>query len=263
MDLTVADLKVGSRLFFGKYGVSHTPQPVSWLKADKDGNFLSEFAVDYLMFDAKEPNNPDRTMYYCGNCDYSLSNIHQFLNSDEDDWYEPSHEYDYPPGRDRNNYQVSGMYLEHSGFLSDFEEYEIASLNGNVVLPTRAQLFGGGGIPRFELFRRKGLRAKASEDLIYGKPGYSFEENNYIEFWMQDAESHGGYAYIVNRGGKITTRSASLASGIRPVCNIKPDTKVEVLSDGVSYRVVPFDATSRRKSCICTDDELMAFLGLQ
>lgn len=47
--------------------------------------------------DAKEPDNPDPQIAGSGCNRYSLSNIHQWLNSSSENWYTPQHEYDTAP----------------------------------------------------------------------------------------------------------------------------------------------------------------------
>ena len=47
--------------------------------------------------DAAEPENPDPEIAQKGCNRYAVSNIHQWLNSDQKDWYQPLHAYDAPP----------------------------------------------------------------------------------------------------------------------------------------------------------------------
>ena len=50
--------------------------------------------------DAAEPSNPDEAQAKCGCNRYAVSNINQWLNSDQEKWYQPQHEYDAPPRED-------------------------------------------------------------------------------------------------------------------------------------------------------------------
>lgn len=92
METTVGKLKIGAPLVMGRYSVSKDadPAPIAWLKGTPNSDFITEFAVDYLPFDAMERENPSRQYYYSGNPDYTTSNLLQFLNSDQEDWYEPT-----------------------------------------------------------------------------------------------------------------------------------------------------------------------------
>ena len=123
----------------GRYSVSRDadPAPIVWLKGAPNSDFITEFAVDYLPFDAMERENPSRQYYYSGNPDYTTSNLLQFLNSDQEDWYEPTHQYDAPPVRNNVNDRYRAPYKDHYGFLCFFEEYEIESIADNTFAGTR------------------------------------------------------------------------------------------------------------------------------
>lgn len=261
MDLKISDLKVGAKLVFGKYGVSTTARPITWLKASKDNEFLSEFVLDSLQFDALESTNPQRYICYHGNGNYEASNIIQFANSYEDDWYEPMHMYDSPPGNVGSTNDRFGEYVNHAGFLHDFEDYELEVLASRIDLPSTANVYGAGGVPKFPLFNRKGFRGRPAEDLVYNKWGHDLHETSFCEFWLSD--NTGSYlAYYVDRSGSRRNTYCNHAVGFRPKCKIKPDTRVEALPDGSGYRIIPFEATKRRSSKVCTDEEFMAFMGL-
>lgn len=260
MDLKISDLKVGAKLIFGNYGVGTASNPITWLKASKDNEFLSEFVLDLLKFDVQERTNPNRDMYWHGNGNYELSNILQFMNSYEEEWYEPTHDYDAPPGNANNTQDGSGEYVNHAGFLHDFEDYELESLAGRIDLPTIANIYGIGGVPKFPLFNRKGFRGKPTADLVYGRWGHNMSETSYCEYWLGD----GVGAYTVNyvdRAGIKRGTYASSYRGFRPKCRLKPETKVEPMPDG-SFRIVPFGTTKPRSSKVCTDEEFMALMVL-
>ena len=260
MDLTIADLKIGAKLVFGNYGVTDVLDPITWLKASKDNEFLSEFVLDILKFDAQERNNPNRDINWHGNGNYEQSNILQFMNSDEEDWYEPTHDYDVPPGIPNSGEDSTGNYVNHPGFLHEFEDYELECLDGRINLPTVANIFGAGGVPKFPLFNRKGFRGKPTADLVYGRYGHELNETSYCSYWLCDNAAV-YTARCVDRAGCNRASYASSWEGFRPKCKLKPDTKVEALPDG-SFRVIPFGATKPRSSKVCTDEEFMALMGL-
>ncbi len=74
-------------------------------------------------FDAREPSNPEKTTFRnpgkYGNNEYALSNIHQWLNSEEEDWYHPSHPYDAPPD-EAGTWYGEQPYHRKPGFLARF-----------------------------------------------------------------------------------------------------------------------------------------------
>ena len=160
-ETTVGKIKVGTKLMLGQYGVSaHEVFPIMWLKATPNGDFISEKVLDYICFDARERQSDDYSARMYGNPDYGVSNIMQFLNSYDENWWKPAHGKDMPP--DGNNvFQVGDAYNNHCGFLYHFEDYEIDSIvkkllhtsNGAVKslmrLPSYEDFFGTN---RFQLF---------------------------------------------------------------------------------------------------------------
>lgn len=261
MNLTIADLKVGAKLVFGNYGVTTSVRPITWLKANRDNEFLSEFVLDLLKFDASERDNRDNTDYHWyGNANYELSNILQFMNSHEEDWYKAMHDYDAPPGNINRAADGPGDYVFHPGFLHDFEDYELECLAGRVDLPTTANIFGAAGVPKFPLFNRKGFRGRPSADLVSGSYFHNMSDSSFCEYWLSDNCSICKVNYV-DRGGSMRSSRANYYSGLRPKCTLKPDTKVEQLPDG-SFRVIPFQASKPRSSKVCTDEEFLALMGL-
>lgn len=60
-------------------------------------SLITDCAIKFASLDAAEPDNPDNAVKEFGNNFYPLSNVHQWLNSNEVDWYKPAHEFDAPP----------------------------------------------------------------------------------------------------------------------------------------------------------------------
>lgn len=262
--MKIGDLKVGAKLFFGNYGTrENTTHPITWLKASSDNEFLSEYVLDLLRFDAQERNNPDRDIYWYGNGDYEISNIIQFMNSFEEDWYDPMHKFDAPPGNPMNVNDGLGEYVNHPGFLHGFEDYELECLAGRIDLPSYANIFGSGGSPRFQLFSRKGFRGRPHADVVYNRIGHDMSEDSFCGFWISDMS--GKYkASCIDRSGSRKITYASDIGGLRPKCTISPDIEVEPMPDGSGYRIVAFEAnkTRTRNPRVATDEEFMALMGL-
>jgi hypothetical protein len=78
-------------------------------------------------FDACEPNNPDRGRASGGNNHYPVSNVHQWLNAVEDDWYQPQHEHDEPPIT-KHVYSGDNPYASKPGFLTRFSDAFVEAL---------------------------------------------------------------------------------------------------------------------------------------
>lgn len=264
--MKISDLKVGAKLFFGNYGINAASiHPITWLKASKDNEFLSEFVLDLLRFDAAERNNPNREQYWYGNGSYEQSNIIQFMNSYDDEWYEPMHDFDNPPGNQSNDTDGPGDYVNHVGFLRDFEEYELECLASRIDLPSYANIFGTGNTPRFQLFSRKGFRGKPHFDLVLNRWGHNMSDGSYCSFWLNDKTETTHRAMYVDRSGSTSNGYASNVHGLRPKCTINPDAEVEPMPDGSGFRIVPFEIpkdSRRRNSKVATDEEFLALMGL-
>jgi len=86
---------------------------------------VADNVVMYACMDAAEPDNPDKEIAEGGNNDYELSNIHQWLNSAEGQWYHPTHPYDAPPVDDNIDYGDQEAYevpffSDEAKFLGDY-----------------------------------------------------------------------------------------------------------------------------------------------
>ena len=252
MAKTIGDLKIGDRLVMGRYtinaGDDREPKPIVWLKATPDCCFLSEYALDIVVFDGREPESVIESYRSNGNPCFTLSNLACYLNSEYQDWYFAMHQNDSPPfGRRISNF---GKAAGHAGFLYDFEEYEIESLVYRVVedtqgasafriwLPSKGDVFGNDCFP---LFRRKGIRPKASMDMIGLQYGY--DTHSFVDFWlMTQSQLNTNYVERIARNGLAERVWPSTRSGLRPVCAVRPDRAIEPIGSGM-YRLVPSQVT--------------------
>lgn len=215
-----------------------------------DCDFIAKHVLDCLKFDEGEQNNPNADFRYSGNPDYMLSNIRQFLNSQDRNWYHPSHEYDRAPVRN------SGAYAEHSGFLHDFEDYEIQALVSEIELPKYTHFMGSAN-ERLVYFTKKGIRPNGSEDFLRNKQNYGFSEGSYIGFWTSDR--NGRYVRAIGRDGRYQNKYPIDILGIRPVCKINPEVKVETHGTGICT-LIPVEL---HPETLFSDDELSMLLGLR
>lgn len=258
METIVEKLKVGSPLVMGEYSVqkAFTPEQIVWLKGTPNSDFITESVVDFLPLDALERENPEMLYRYSGNADYLKSNLMQFLNSDQENWYSPTHQYDAPPSRSNVNDRYRAPYDKHYGFMFYFEDYEVESIQDNdgikIWLPTYEDFNGEN---KFQLFKRKGTRARGTMDFVYNK-GLDFSESSYVPFWLSNKNDTAGKAYIMGRNGDLVPQRPVNACGVRPVCNIRPETVVVKDDDGF-YHIKP-----RACKNAFTDEELFEFLGM-
>lgn len=266
IETTVGKIRVGSKLMFGQYGVTEEQTyPIMWFKATPNCDFISVNVLDYICFDARERAAGYNERMY-GNADYERSNIVLFINSEDKDWWHKTHECDLPP--DGNNVCLfRDAYHSHCGFLHHFEEYEIGSLvpiryqvEGKEVaslmrLPAYSDLVGAD---RFQLFTRRGIRARGTEDYIISRGMYSgFDENSYIEFWLSNLQSL-NYPAILTRNGDMWQKPPYLSAGLRPVCTIKPETVLEADDNKLFW--VKQQPNDQRE--LFSEDEFFRLLGI-
>lgn len=131
----LSSLPVGAKVKFGKYSVNgETAQSIIWLIVAKNHSctpayptnsvtLLTEKAIDMRAFDAVEPNNTDSNVKARGNSYYAVSNIDQWLNKSETNWYSPAHGYDQAPTSAYTGNFGTG-YDTRPGFLNAFSSDE-------------------------------------------------------------------------------------------------------------------------------------------
>ncbi len=128
---------------------------------------LTNHVIAVRALDAAEPGKKGRYPYESsdrfGNNNYPLSNLHQWLNSAEDDWYRPTHALDAPPQADGLRYGEH-PYAGEPGFLARFSDTlrenlvetdipvlvrtgrgqgELSSVRASVFLPSRTEMNKG------------------------------------------------------------------------------------------------------------------------
>lgn len=261
MDITVKQLKIGTRVRIGAYSASsgRAPVPLYWLKASVDGAFITENVVDYIAFDARERRSPVMDYRYYGNPNYEVSNLLQFLNNGEESWFAAAHESDELP-EPSNTLGYLRQYGDLPGFLYHFRDYEIASLQGSVELPHVSEICGVNALP---LFKKKGIRPHATDNLILAKLGnQGFGETSYIDFWTQDQDTSydGCKIRIIGRDGNASSAKRPYEnSGLRPVIRLGPETKLVVDENGV-FALEAFAMEDAAQ--VFSEEDLCRYLGL-
>lgn len=260
--MTIEELKRGSRVMLGKYGVRNDDvYPIWWTKATHDCQFIAESVLDYLVFDAKEPSSAGYGCRNYGNPNYEHSNILRFLNSEEENWFRATHTSDCAPTNRSDTLarygDPAGVYANHHGFLYHFNEYEIAALGSAIELPKMSDV-NKHNDECFELFKKKGVRAHPTYDFAWHAPNVPFYEDQFADFWLQD--SFGDKVRILDRTGNVSYKAPALPSGLRPKCKIKADAEVEIAAGGEGFIIKPFEIAVSNPA---TDEELLAFLGLR
>ena len=157
-------MKLNDTFLFGKYQIKNEPPwPIEWKIVHQTDEYQiaqTNMIIDLMAFDAAEPDNNDNYSKKSGTNKWQLSNIKQFLNSDQDNWYHPQHQYDAPPIAvnlwDDSAENLLNPYKNHKGFLYFFSDKEknllkeftftlanpVTICTAKVWLPTITQLTG-------------------------------------------------------------------------------------------------------------------------
>jgi hypothetical protein len=150
----LSNLPIGAKVKFGKHQVgSETPWDIVWLVVAKSHpgypinsiTLLTEQLINQLGYDAKEPNNENDDRKSGGNNRYSLSNIDQWLNSSNMNWYNSTHSADTPPSAEYlNSNHAAHAYDARSGFLYAFTDKERAAILDCTIRVVKSAIDGGG-----------------------------------------------------------------------------------------------------------------------
>lgn len=110
------DLAVGAKFYLGSFRppFDNIYNDLVWTKVTESGKAVLVPCFLRMKFDSCESYRCNRDRANHGWNAYFKSNIHQFLNSDKEDWYTPSHEFD----------QVDYSDSKTRGFLTCFSEKE-------------------------------------------------------------------------------------------------------------------------------------------
>ena len=268
-NLDLESLSVGSTFYLGKYQVeSETPWPIEWEIVHQTDNYqiaMTKQIIDCRAFDAKESNNTDSNRKKYGNNNWSVSNIEQFLNSDQTSWYNAQHRYDTPPNSAnvRNNVNP---YDTHKGFLYYFSDEEKNLLKdysftlvtpsndgggsytwtGKVWLPTYTQMgFGNNNIAegiKFSKFTDNSSRIKSLHDMCIANNEYC-KSNNYAggkKYWYCMSSIYLSYSYYVHSvdygGSDCYINVYDGAVGFAP-CICLPRSNGGVINNTITFKI--------------------------
>ena len=141
----LSTLSLGSTFNFGKYQVeSETPWSIEWEIVHQTDDYQiaqTKQIIDMRCFDAKESTNTNSDRSNYGNNNWNVSNIKQFLNSDQATWYSAQHSYDAPPNSTNT---TTNPYDTHKGFLYYFSDEEKNLLKDMTLTLANPRVDGGG-----------------------------------------------------------------------------------------------------------------------
>jgi hypothetical protein len=258
----LSSLPIGAKVKFGKHSINgETAQDITWLVVAKNHSgypsnsvtLLTQQIIDLRAVDAAEPTNSDLNRQGYGNNTYSLSNINQWLNSNEDSWYTPTHSVDHAP--DNAHTDLSTGYDTRPGFLSNFTSSEIAailqtpliaiahfntteSLISGVFLPSVTEVGFDSGLldgSAWKYFkedssRRASITAQCKANTMSTA---KYKEGSYWNWGLRSAyHSTVHYMQTVTDSGELSFIACRDGDcGIRPVVNLDGAEKVSDVTD--------------------------------
>ena len=145
-NIDFSSLSINDTFYMGKYQVgSETPWDIEWEIVHQESNYqiaMAKQILDLRPFDAKEPNNSDSNRKNYGNNNWQYSNIEQWLNSDQSNWYSAQHSADAPPNSANVSYNP---YDTKPGFLYYWTDEEKAVLQDMTLTLVNNTVTDGGG----------------------------------------------------------------------------------------------------------------------
>ena len=267
MPIAIKDLPCGAKIRFGKYRVGEEiPHDIKWIKVNSDDTKLfAEYVEDFRAFDARERNNPRISRRRCGNNRYSVANIDQFLNSANDVFYRPAHNYDAPPTKELTCDNMP--YDNHPGFLADFNEAELNAImptkvivaipelddaenayeiiTRKVFLPSRTNIFGGTVRDVYEgtqwkIFQRDDTITAKTTNEARRNPNitdFTVDEGNNWYYWLRSpvADDDCSARYVDRYGDDCYAGAYHGLIGVRPALTINPEILVSDEPDEEGY----------------------------
>lgn len=291
MPTAIKDLPCGAKIRFGKYRVGEEiPHDIKWIKVNSgDTKLFAEYVEDFRAFDARERNNPNNNRREYGNNRYSVANIDQFLNSANDVFYRPAHDYDAPPTKELTYDNMP--YDNHPGFLADFNEAELdaimptevivaipkcddaenayETITRKVFLPSRTNIFGGTVRnvhegTQWEIFQRGDTVTAKTTNEARRNPNitdFTVNEGDNWYYWLRSPSADDGCdARCVGRGGNGSYASAYHGViGVRPALTINPEILVSDEPDEEGYYNVILSAVELKD--VSEEDFFSVILG--
>lgn len=252
------DLPSGSKVKLGKWNA----QDLQWILARDsvtqelrlvlDDESMS--AIGHIAYDAKEPNNiNDSFAADYGHAPYSVSNIHQWLNSDgaAGSWYTPAHQYDAAP-----DYATT-----KAGFLNEWSDgdktvLQIKSWPTAEYDMTTDSLYSSVNTTSLIALISLGELGDKDDDKqdhrldIFNNLDYIAVDLNY---WTRNAyyvvPPTSGFVNAVDTGGSIFAPSANtdgtgdtIMIYPRPICAPNPEAVVSETTDSDGCYTIDYDA---------------------
>lgn len=254
-----SSLSLNDTFYLGKYQVaSETPWDIEWEIVHQESDYqiaMAKQIIDLRCFDATESSNSDSNRQKYGNNNWGVSNIEQWLNSDQSNWYSAQHSADAPPSS-VNVWQSNSIgynpYDTKPGFLYYWTDEEKAVLQdmtltlanntvtdgggsyiwtGKIWLPTYTQMTGSQNNnisegTKFSKFTNKNSRIKTIHAMCAANNKYcidnGFVEGKALYYWMSSALPSSSYSsqLVYSDGASASSYAYNGHYGLAPCIRI-------------------------------------------
>ena len=244
----LSDLAVGTKV--ADVNSKYNNKIIMWTVASKNhyGNNQVTLISDVLALkpsDAKEDGNSNSRNSY-GNNRYSLSNIHSWLNSNKDNWYEAKHSLDAPPS---SSLVSTNPYDTEKGFCTNLSSKFLSKVKTTTITTAIPTCDGGGSenisckfflpsLMEVGLGQENGISEGSQFPLFTDNASRIIEFGGASREWeLRTPASNNGYDFrhIRPNGTNYTNIANNGYLGIRTVCNI--DANIEVKNKNSYYEL--------------------------
>lgn len=242
MAQALSNLPIGAKIKFGTY----QNQPLTWFLASNDGTLITELIINDRMFDAAE------SLWTEGSAQYSTSNIRQWLNSDAQVWFSPTHGSDNPP-----------LYQSQPGFLYSFTSNEKNAIQ-TVTVTTRH--LSGGGYATYTTNDKVFL--PSIQDVTTGTYPYTestllplFNDSSYLiaqvigggytSWWTRSTRlDTASFVITITNLGVIGEAYPYSRIGVRPCIRLSSTIKVTDVTDNSGYYTIVYNSAPSTPSIL-------------
>lgn len=239
--MLLSDLPIGTKV--ADVNSKYNNKIIIWTVASKNHYGSNEITLisDVLFkksMDAKEPNQSNSRASY-GNNHYSVSNLHQWLNSKKTSWYSPMHSLDAPPITEN---VIGTEYESEKGFMTNFSNKFLDKVKDTTFKTALHSLDGTGletTVAKFFIPSCAEVGFGNENGLSEGKIFSLFSdssnlkatfEGNAIGYYLRTPETKNNkydYKIVRDTGEKYTNAACNAKVGTRVVCNIDANIEVE------------------------------------
>lgn len=237
----LSNLPIGAKIRLG----THNGKSITWLLASSNGTLISEYVISTVkMFDAPESVQTDGKAYY------PESNIRQWMNSDKQIWYSPSHSDDAPP-----------PYQSEYGFLYYFSPDEKNALQTVAVktgvatastetFTTNDKVY----LPSIQDVKTVSYSYTESTLLpLFNSPSYLIATDGAVAkgWWLRSRPTYTSTIIVsIDESGNVHERTPDYHLGIRPCIKLSATAKVSDTTDSDGVYTMVYNSPPSQSTII-------------